>query len=281
MKNIRKVVEFHEGVPTVEGAGVHLKRAFGRVDSRLDPFLLFDDFSSDNVDNYAAGFPWHPHRGIETITYILDGRVAHGDSLGNKGEIGPGEVQWMTAGSGIIHEEMPVPSKKLTGFQLWANLPKKQKMMPPRYRDIRKTDIPVVSLPGDAGEIRIIAGEAEGARGPADDIVIKPMYFDIQLKSENRYSLNVPADHNSFVYIIDGDAKFAVEEDFIEHRALVIFGEGDTVEIQAGEQGTRLLFIAGKPLREPVAWGGPIVMNTDEELQQAFKEVREGTFIKE
>jgi hypothetical protein len=280
MIKIRKVLEFHQGVPTVEGAGVHLKRAFGRVDARLDPFLLFDDFSSDKVDDYSPGFPWHPHRGIETITYILDGRVAHGDSLGNKGEIGPGEVQWMTAGSGIIHEEMPVPSKKLTGFQLWANLPKTQKMMPPRYRDIHKADIPVVSLPGDAGEISVIAGEIEGARGPADDIVIKPVYLDILLKNERNYSLNVPADHNSFVYIIDGSAKFAEDGQYINSRALVIFDEGDTVTIQAGETGTRLLFIAGKSLREPVAWGGPIVMNTEEELQQAFREVREGTFIK-
>lgn len=279
----RTVEAAFPGKPMLEGAGVHLKRGFSfGMEKRMDPFLLFDDFSGDDPEKFMKGFPWHPHRGIETITYLLEGDVEHGDSLGNAGIIHPGEVQWMTAGSGIIHQEMPVQSEtgKLIGFQLWANLPASQKMMPPRYRGITAEEIPVIDAPN--ATIRLVSGTIGEVQGPAKDIVIEPEYLDVTVKSNEMWVHPTPPGHTVFAYLIQGSADFEQSKTMLQadKGMVVIFSDGDQVAISAGENGARFLLISGKPLREPIAWGGPIVMNTEEELRTAFAEYRAGTFIK-
>jgi len=296
-RKIRKVLKSN---PTIEGAGVHLKRVFGfRETSLYDPFLMLDDFRSDRPEHYIKGFPWHPHRGIETITYVLDGNVEHGDSLGNKGVINPGDVQWMTAGSGIIHQEMPKGDAqgKMGGFQLWANLPAKQKMMNPRYRDVESGQIPEVKFP-DSTTVRIIAGEVSGTRGPVQDIVIDPEYLDVSVPANCEFRHPTKRGHTVFAYVIEGQAYFCREKNpftyemlgnnyfdlqrdpFVANEMLALFDDGDEIAVFTEKQNARFLLISGKPLREPVAWYGPIVMNTQEELRIAFEEYREGTFIK-
>jgi redox-sensitive bicupin YhaK (pirin superfamily) len=269
--------------PTMEGAGVRLRRAFGFDEVPVaDPFLLLDDFRGDNPRDYAAGFPWHPHRGIETITYMLDGEVEHGDSLGNTGVIHSGDVQWMTAGSGIIHQEMPkgAPSGRMGGFQLWANLPASHKMMDPRYRDVTAATIPVVET-RDGAKVRVIAGTVEGTSGPVGDVVIQPEYLDVSLPAGATFRHEVPAGHTVFAYAIEGSGAFEPDSRTPTRAGyLVLYGEGDELTIQPGKTGLRFLLVSGKPIREPVAWYGPIVMNTEEELQVAFREYRYGTFIK-
>lgn len=284
----------------MEGAGVHLKRAFGFSEVPLfDPFLLMDDFRSGNPKHYSRGFPWHPHRGIETITYLLQGRVEHGDSLGNSGVITPGDVQWMTAGSGIIHQEMPQgdDSGRMEGFQLWANLPAKQKMMDPRYRDVTTADIPVVALDNGV-KIKVICGTVNKVQGPVRDIMIDPEYLDITVPAHTVYEHPTKAGHTAFAYVIAGQGYFCKEkkpftfesegENYFDmetdpvasNTTLVLFEDGDSVYIETRDEPIRFLLISGKPLGEPVAWHGPIVMNTQEELRIAFEEYREGTFLK-
>lgn len=283
MPNIRKVKITLTPKPTLEGAGVRLKRGFGfGQEHAFDPFLLFDDFSGNNPEDYKAGFPWHPHRGIETITYLLEGNVDHGDSLGNAGNIQSGDVQWMTAGSGIVHQEMPHgnPQGRMSGFQLWANLPASQKMMAPRYQGLESKDIPL--LEKDGLTVRVICGEVDGVRGPARDIVIQPEYLDIKLDALTTWQHPTPPGHTVFAYLFQGSAQLEENkpDQHGENGLIVLFTEGDSVSIKAGQDGARLLLISGKPLHEPIAWGGPIVMNTQEELQTAFAEYRAGTFIK-
>ena len=278
----RKIKKLMKAVPTMEGAGVHLKRVFGFHEApELDPFLLLDDFHSDDPDKYLMGFPWHPHRGIETITYLLQGDVEHGDSMGNKGVIGEGDVQWMTAGSGIIHQEMPLKvSGDMRGLQLWVNLPASHKMMDPRYRDIPSATIPMV-MDDNGVEVRIVAGKYNGVSGPMEDLVQAPSYFDVAVPVGEIFTCDFPEVHTVFAYVLSGKGRFAPGDDNefgAEH--LVLYGEGDLVSIGGGDTGVRFLLIAGEPLGEPVAWGGPIVMNTEEELKTAFREYREGTFIK-
>ena len=267
--------------PTIEGAGVHLNRAFGYHDPSLDPFLLLDDFHSDNPKDYVAGFPWHPHRGIETITYMLHGEVRHGDSMGNKGVIRAGDVQWMTAGSGIIHEEMPQQTNRLLwGFQLWANLPASHKMMDPRYREVKRDEIPEVSL-NNGGTARVICGEIGGVRGPVRDIVTDPEYLDVTVQPEQEFHHEVKEGHNVFAYVIEGEAYFGSgAKELIGQEQLVIFENGGAIRIKTSRRPVRFLLISGKPIGEPVAWYGPIVMNTEEELRIAFEEYHKGTFIK-
>jgi quercetin 2,3-dioxygenase len=271
--------------PTLEGAGVHLNRAFGYYEiPQFDPFLLLDDFRNDEPAKYLRGFPWHPHRGIETITYMLVGDVEHGDSLGNKGIISSGDVQWMTAGSGIIHQEMPKggPDGKMYGFQLWANLPASHKMMPPRYRDIKAAATPDLKLENGA-RIKIICGEVNGIKGPVDDIIIDPEYLDITIPAGEGFSHPTKKGYTVFAYVIGGDGETGRHgdgENYVENRMLVLYDDGDEVSFKAGDEDLRLLLISGKPLHEPIAWGGPIVMNTQEELDLAFEEYRAGTFIK-
>ena len=301
MEQLRKVVKVIKAKPTIEGAGVHLRRAFGFAEvPEFDPFLLLDDFRGDNPEDYLAGFPWHPHRGIETITYMLEGTVEHGDSLGNKGVIGPGDVQWMTAGGGIIHQEMPRGdgSGRMGGFQLWANLPASGKMMEPRYREVKNADIPEVKI-GNGITVRVIAGTVEGTRGPVRDVVTDPEYIDVTVAPGGTFSRDIEAGASVFAYCIAGKAVFCradnpldyafegtgyydMERDrFIGDGSLVKFGDGVRVTAAAGEEGIRFLLVSGKPLREPVAWYGPIVMNTREELRTAFDEYAKGTFVKQ
>lgn len=281
--NTRKVIRQLRSVPTLEGAGVHLKRAFGHEEAPMfDPFLLLDDFHSDVKEHYINGFPWHPHRGIETITYVIHGDVEHGDSLGNSGSITEGDVQWMTAGSGIVHQEMPEGDKSglLWGFQLWANLPRTQKMMEPRYRDVKSTDIPEVELDGGI-RVKIIAGDVSGVKGPVGDIVIDPEYLDVTVPAGAVFVHEVRRDHNVFAYTIEGEGFFDEGGGKPAGKETVLrYGDGDSVRIEAGDAQLRFLLVSGKPLNEPVAWGGPIVMNTDEELKLAFEEYRNGTFLK-
>jgi redox-sensitive bicupin YhaK (pirin superfamily) len=281
LKKIRKIQKVIKSQPTLEGAGVRLKRAFAYNDPSLDPFLLLDDFHSNNPEDYVAGFPWHPHRGIETITYMLQGEVAHGDSMGNKGVIGPDDVQWMTAGSGIIHEEMPRQSRGgLWGFQLWANLPSTSKMMNPRYRDVTRAQIPSVS-PSKGVNAKIICGEMNGVKGPVQDIVTEPEYIDLSIDPKIELNHQIKRGHNAFAYVLEGEGVF--DENFekpIGQENLIIFEEGDEVSIKVLDKPLRFLLISGKPIREPVAWYGPIVMNTEEELRVAFEEYRKGDFIK-
>jgi redox-sensitive bicupin YhaK (pirin superfamily) len=281
MKEIRKIRESWKSKPTIEGAGVRLKRVFGYQEvPLLDPFLLLDDFRSKNPDDYIAGFPWHPHRGIETITYMLHGEVEHGDSLGNQGLIRSGEVQWMTAGNGIIHQEMPRRAKgELSGFQLWANLPTSHKMMAPRYRDVKKEQIPEITIDNGV-TARIICGEIQGTKGPVKDIVTEPEYLDVRFTSKAEFKHEIKQGHTAFAYVIEGEGYFdQSKSEKIGAETLVLFEDGDGVQISA-VGNLRFLLISGKPIREPVAWRGPIVMNTEEELRIAFQEYQNGTFIK-
>ncbi len=269
--------------PTLEGAGVHLFRVFGNAEApRLDPFLLLDDFRSNNPDHYLAGFPWHPHRGIETVTYMLRGSVEHGDSLGNSGVIKPGDIQWMTAGSGIIHQEMPKgePSGHMGGLQLWVNLPAQHKMMTPRYRGVTAEDVAEVRLESGA-VVRVIAGEFRGVRGPVQEIVCEPEYLDVTLPAEDSFVHELSPDHTVFAYVLQGQGSFHphARNNVMEGQA-ALYGEGETVRIDSPDGELRFLLISGKPIGEPVAWYGPIVMNTDAELEQAFAEYRAGTFLK-
>lgn len=283
MEKVRKIKKILKGMPILEGAGVHLKRAFGHQHvPELDPFLLLDDFHSNVPEKYLKGFPWHPHRGIETITYILHGNVEHGDSMGNKGIIRSGDVQWMTAGNGIVHQEMPKGDKDslLWGFQLWANLPASHKMMPPRYQEIKKEEIPELALASGV-TIRIIAGNIHDVQGPVKDIVIDPQFLDITIPEHTVFEHDIPAGHRVFAYVIDGRGIFEPDEgEVIGHETLVIFDDGDRVSIAAGDRKVRFLLVSGRPIKEPIAWQGPIVMNTDEELETAFEEYRNNTFLK-
>ena len=268
--------------PTIEGAGVRLRRAFGFGNtSDYDPFLLLDDFRNDNPPDYTAGFPWHPHRGIETITYVLAGSVEHQDSLGNKGVLGPGDIQWMTAGSGIMHQEMPHGDEhgRMYGFQLWSNLPAALKMTKPRYQDIKATDIPEVT-DDDGTHVRIVCGSFLGKTGPVEGVAAAPRYLDISIPAGKTRRLPVEANHHAFAYVFGGSGRFADASPQVSNRSLVLFDRGDEVVVHAGDEGVRFLFVSGKPLEEPVAWGGPIVMNTQQELQRAFDELQRGTFIK-
>ena len=297
--SIRPVKRIVTATPTIEGAGVHLRRAFGFADTaETDPFLLFDDFRNERPEEYRAGFPWHPHRGIETITYVLAGTVEHADSLGNRGTLGAGDVQWMTAGRGILHQEMPTGDSigRMHGFQLWANLPSAQKMTSPRYQDVPSTAIPEVT-DDDGTTVRIICGDFWGQRGPVDGIAADPRYLDVSVPAGKQKRLPVPLGRHAFAYVFEGHATFRdasnpfgilTEQDGDDHdlrretagnRSLVLFDAGDEVMVQAGEQGVRFLLVSGQPIEEPVAWYGPIVMNTQHELQQALGELRDGTFI--
>lgn len=284
MDKIRKIKVSLKSRSTFEGAGVRLKRAFGYADPSLDPFLLLDDFHSNDPIDYIKGFPWHPHRGIETITYMLHGKIEHGDSLGNGGVIQAGDVQWMTAGSGIIHQEMPKKDKNdtlLWGFQLWANLPASHKMMDPRYRDIRRIDIPEISLNDNEVQIKIICGEINGTIGPVEDIITDPEYLDVTVSPNSEFIHPIKDGYNAFAYTIEGYGHFDDDKErLIEKETLVIYREGDLVKISTVEENVRFLLVSGKPLNEPVAWRGPIVMNTEEELSIAFDEYQNGTFIK-
>ena len=283
MSKIREVRVTLNSRSTMEGAGVRLKRAFGDVDPSLDPFLLLDDFHSDNPNDYLAGFPWHPHRGIETITYILHGQVEHKDNMENSGVIGAGDVQWMTAGSGIIHQEMPkknINDPVLAGFQLWANLPASFKMMDPRYRDITKEQIPEVIV-SDGVKVKIICGEINNVKGPVQDVITDPEYLDVSMDPNSEFKHSIDNSHNVFAYVIEGEAIFDPRKDtLVNVENLVIYRNGDEVVVNTKEKPVRFLLISGKPIGEPVAWQGPIVMNTEEELRLAFREYSQGTFIK-
>jgi len=266
--------------PTLEGAGVRLRRAFGFGQTPdLDPFLLLDDFRGDDPRHYVKGFPWHPHRGIETITYMLAGEVEHGDSMGNAGVIGPGGVQWMTAGSGIIHQELPRGDAqgRMWGFQLWANLPAANKMMPPRYQEILQADIPLVTLDNGA-VIRVICGVINSTVGPVRDIVTDPRYLDVALPANTQFTLDIPAGHTAFAYVFEGECKLGGA--LAGNHTLAVFSDGDYATAVTASHPARFLLVSGKPLREPVAWSGPIVMNTQQELRAAFEEIQQGTFIK-
>jgi redox-sensitive bicupin YhaK (pirin superfamily) len=298
--SIRPIKRIIEAKPTIEGAGVKLRRAFGFGDTReLDPFLLFDDFRNERPDDYLAGFPWHPHRGIETITYVLTGAVTHGDSLGNRGTLGAGDVQWMTAGSGILHQEMPQgdPQGRMHGFQLWANLPASLKMTAPRYQDVSARDIPEV-IDDDGTTVRVVCGSFWGKAGPVDGVAADPRYLDVWVPAGQRKTLPVEMSRHAFAYVFEGAGTFrdasqpvAVRTERVGpvegaapgetgNRSLVVFDSGDEVTVQAGDAGIRFLLVSGQPIEEPVAWYGPIVMNTEEQLRQAYEELRQGTFIR-
>jgi quercetin 2,3-dioxygenase len=299
--SIRPVKRVSQSQPTMEGAGVHLRRAFGFGDtSDFDPFLMMDDFRSDRPSDYSAGFPWHPHRGIETITYVLAGSVDHGDSLGNKGVLGAGDVQWMTAGSGILHQEMPKGDAlgRMHGFQLWANLPSRLKMTPPRYQDVPAVAIPEIT-DDDGVRVRVVCGDFWGQKGPVDGVAADPRYLDVWVPPGKRKVLPVETYRQAFAYIFEGSAVFAgaskpfgalreevvngeevVVRDKVGNRSLVVFDSGDEVAVQAGEEGVRFLLVSGRPLREPIAWHGPIVMNTQAEIRKAISDLQGGTFIK-
>jgi len=283
MSKIRDVKVTLKSRSTMEGAGVRLKRAFGYADPSLDPFLLLDDFHSDDPNDYLAGFPWHPHRGIETITYMLHGQIEHRDSMDNTGVIGAGDVQWMTAGSGIIHQEMPKKNENdplLAGFQLWANLPASHKMMDPRYRDITKKQIPEVIV-NDSVRVKIICGEVNGVKGPVQDIVTDPEYLDVSIEPNSEFKHAIDNTHNVFAYVIEGEGIFDPSKDtLVNAENLVIYKDGDEVVVKTKEKPIRFLLISGKPIGEPVVWRGPIVMNTEEELRLAFRDYSQGTFIK-
>ena len=300
MEKVRRINKIVKSKPTIEGAGVHLKRAFGFTQvPMLDPFLLLDDFHSNDPADYIKGFPWHPHRGIETITYVLHGKVEHADSMGNKGVISSGDIQWMTAGSGLIHQEMPKGQTDglMWGFQLWANLPASHKMMDPRYRDVKSNQIPEVTL--DKGiKAKIISGLVKGVKGPVQDVVIDPEYLDMSVPAESNFSHLVKRGHTVFAYVVEGQGYFDLERDSYAYEVegtnyfdfkrecllgaghLIIFDDGDEVVITTSEKPVRFLLVSGKPIKEPVAWYGPIVMNTQEELRTAFEEYQNGTFIK-
>jgi redox-sensitive bicupin YhaK (pirin superfamily) len=279
----RAVARSWKSQPTLEGAGVRLKRAFGFGEvPQLDPFLLLDAFGSDDPADYLPGFPWHPHRGIETITYVLEGEVEHGDSLGNRGVIAAGDIQWMTAGGGILHQEMPKGNsrRRLAGFQLWANLPAREKMMEPRYREVTRADIPLVTRPGGTA-VRVVAGEVDGVRGPVKEIVTDPQYLDVSMPSGATFTHPVPPEHTVFAYLFDGDARFQPAPlGTTRVGSVVLFGPGEAVTAETEASPARFLLVSGRPLNEPVAWRGPIVMNSDDELRKAFDELRAGTFVK-
>jgi hypothetical protein len=299
--SIRPVKRIVQSKPAIEGAGVKLRRAFGFGDTgETDPFLLFDDFRNDRPEDYQAGFPWHPHRGIETVTYVLAGTVEHGDSLGNRGKLGAGDVQWMTAGSGILHQEMPQGDRqgRMHGFQLWANLPAALKMTAPRYQDISAAEVPVIT-DDDGTVVRLVSGDFWGKRGPVDGVAADPRYLDVWVPAGLRKLLPVETNRHAFAYVFEGSGTFrAASQPFgvltekevdqrelrireqTGNRSLVLFDSGDEVTVQAGDEGVRFLLVSGKPIEEPVAWYGPIVMNTQAELQQAAAELRDGTFIK-
>ena len=301
MARYRSIQKVMKSKPTIEGAGVHLKRAFGFNEvPGLDPFLLLDDFRADDPSKYILGFPWHPHRGIETITYVLEGRVEHGDSMKNKGVIEPGDVQWMTAGSGIIHQEMPKgnPKGRMGGFQLWANLPKSHKMMDPRYREVKKKEIPEVTLDGGT-RVRVICGTMGKVSGPVRDIVTEPEYLDVSIPKKCAFTHPIPEGHACFAYVIEGQAYFdegrdaygreAVGANYFDLERPCLMGpeglvlyerSGDSIVVTTENDPVRFLLVSGRPIGEPVAWYGPIVMNTQEELRIAFDEFRRGTFIK-
>jgi redox-sensitive bicupin YhaK (pirin superfamily) len=299
--SIRPVKRVVQSKPTIEGAGVKLRRAFGFGDTKeTDPFLLLDDFRNDRPQDYLAGFPWHPHRGIETITYVLAGDVEHRDSLGNHGSLGAGDVQWMTAGRGIMHQEMPQGDDKgrMHGFQLWANLPSSLKMTAPRYQDVKAAEIPAVT-DDDGTHVRVVCGEFWGKRGPIEGVAADPRYLDVFVPAGKRKTLKVEVERHAFAYVFEGDGRFAYasqpfgvlsekqvngEEILFREpagdRSLILFDRGDEVTVEAGDKGVRFLLVSGKPIEEPVAWYGPIVMNTQAELQQAVSELRSGTFIR-
>ena len=282
MSAIRKISRIIDGKRTSDGAGVSLLRIFGFYEtSLLDPFLLLDFFGSDNHNDYIAGFPWHPHRGIETVTYMLEGRVEHGDSMGNSGIIHPGDIQWMTAGSGIVHQEMPKAGKSsMYGLQLWVNLPATHKMMSPRYRGIKAEEIPV--LKEENGIIvKVIAGELNGIKGPVKDIIAEPVYFDVSLPESSAYTFKVNQDYTVFAFVFEGEGLFdEIHGSPVKKGQLAKLTHGDKVKVTTTDSKTRFILVSGKPLNEPIAWRGPIVMNTDEELDAAFIEYRNGTFIK-
>jgi redox-sensitive bicupin YhaK (pirin superfamily) len=296
---IRSVKRLVKARPTVEGAGVRLRRAFGfGATADTDPFLLLDDFRNEHPEDYLAGFPWHPHRGIETITYVLAGTVEHGDSMGNRGTIGAGDIQWMTAGRGIIHQEMPKgePGGRMHGFQLWANLPSALKMTAPRYQDVKAADVPL-AREDDGTEVRVVCGGYRGMRGPVEDVAARPVYLDVSVPAGKRKTLPVETTSHAFAYVFAGEGKFCNASEPLavpteparwsdvtppsaaDNRTLVLFDRGDEVEVQAGEEGVRFLLISGQPLGEPVAWYGPVVMNTQEELRHAFEQLDAGTFL--
>ncbi len=299
--SIRPVRRIVTAKPTVEGAGVKLRRAFGFGDTgEVDPFLLLDDFRNERPEDYRAGFPWHPHRGIETITYVLAGSVDHGDSLGNRGKLSAGDLQWMTAGRGILHQEMPQgdPAGRMHGFQLWANLPSSLKMTAPRYQDIKAAEIPEV-VEDDGTRVRVVCGEFFGRRGPVKGVAADPRYLDVWVPPRRRKTLPVELERHAFAYVFEGSGSFraasrpfgvltektegaaeTLVRDQTGNRSLVLFDSGDEVTVQAGDEGIRFLLVSGKPIKEPVAWYGPIVMNNEVELQQAFDELRAGTFIR-
>lgn len=299
--SIRPVKRIVQSTPTMEGAGVRLRRAFGFGDTaETDPFLLFDDFRNDKPQDYLAGFPWHPHRGIETITYVLNGTVEHGDSLGNRGTLGAGDVQWMTAGSGIMHQEMPQGDAqgRMHGFQLWANLPSSLKMTAPRYQDVKSGEVPEVT-DDDGTKVRVVCGDFWGKKGPVEGVAADPRYLDVWVPPGQRKTLKVEVERHAFAYVFEGsgtfrdaskpfgvllekevDGKEIVVRDQAGDRSLVLFDSGDEVTVQAGDKGVRFLLVSGKPIQEPVAWHGPIVMNTQAELRQAMTELRNGSFIK-
>ena len=298
--SIRPIQRLAKAKPTIEGAGVHLRRAFGFGNTGdFDPFLLLDDFRNDRPEDYLAGFPWHPHRGIETITYVLAGTVEHGDSLGNRGAIAAGDVQWMTAGSGIIHQEMPQGDRdgRMHGFQLWANLPSSLKMTRPRYQEVKSADVPEVK-DDDGTTVRVICGSLWGASGPVAGTAAEPSYFDVSVPPGKRKTLPIETTRHAFAYVFAGSGKFcnasgplAVPTESVgwadtsppeeaDDRSLVLFDRGDEIAVQAGEKGIRFLLVSGKPFHEPVAWYGPIVMNTQDELRRAFEELNAGTFLK-
>ena len=299
--SIRPVKRIIQSQPTIEGAGVRLRRAFGfGATEEFDPFLLLDDFRNENPEDYLAGFPWHPHRGIETITYVLAGEVSHGDSLGNRGTLGAGDVQWMTAGRGILHQEMPKGDKqgRMHGFQLWANLPSTLKMTTPRYQDVKSGEIPEVT-DDDGTVVRVVCGDFWGKSGPVEGVAANPRYLDVWVPPGRRKTLPVETNRHAFAYVFEGSGSFRdasrpkpVKTDlvgstggevleFTGNRSLVLFDSGDEVTVQAGDAGVRFLLVSGQPLKEPVAWRGPIVMNTEEELNQAWAELRNDTFIKD
>jgi hypothetical protein len=300
MATTRKILKVIKSKPTLEGAGVHLKRAFGFGETSLfDPFLLLDDFRGDSPEMYIKGFPWHPHRGIETITYVLRGNVAHGDSMGNHGVIDPGDVQWMTAGSGIIHQEMPKGDSegKMYGFQLWANLPKKDKMIDPNYQGVVDSEIPRVKL-ADGTEVRVICGTYQGKTGPIRNVTIQPEYLDVSVPAHSVFTHELPVEHTLLAYVFEGSGVFCdnsdpfaydkeganyfdtERKDELGNTSLILFGPGDQMKVTTRANAVRFLLISGLPIREPVAWYGPIVMNTEEELKTAFRELEQDTFIK-
>jgi redox-sensitive bicupin YhaK (pirin superfamily) len=298
--SLRPTKRIIEAKPTLEGAGVKLHRAFGFGETgEFDPFLLFDDFRNDNPSDFLAGFPWHPHRGIETITYVLAGTVDHADSLGNQGSLGAGDVQWMTAGSGILHQEMPKgnPQGRMHGFQLWANLPSSLKMTSPRYQDVASKEIPEIT-DDDGTTVRVVCGSFWGKTGPVDGIAADPRYLDVRVPPRKRKSLPVESSRHAFAYVFEGSGTFrdasqpfgvltekegrddSLVRETTGNRSLVLFDSGDEVSVQAGEEGIRFLLVSGTPIQEPVAWYGPIVMNTQAELRQAYTELQDGTFIR-